>query len=154
LWGRLYHQGDTYTAAYAVLPHLVRLQTAAAEPSWSAIALIAAIEIARAKGRGPAIPIDFTKAYHAALRAIPEALAKRLTPKSSELLTRSVLAAVAAAAGLELRHVREHADHAQLRIRMRVGHRAAADLRFRLRARQTCAYDRKKRPSSALQQTR
>jgi hypothetical protein len=23
LWGRLYHHGDTYTAAYAVLPRLV-----------------------------------------------------------------------------------------------------------------------------------
>ena len=99
LWGRLYHQGDAYTASYAVLPHLVRLQAAAAEPSWSAIALIAAIEIARSNGRGPAIPGELAEAYHAALRAIPEALGKRLEPHASELLTRSVLAAVAAAAG-------------------------------------------------------
>ncbi len=99
LWRRLYHQGDVYTASYATLPHLVRLQTAAAEPSWNAIALIAAIEIARSKGRGPAIPDDLAEAYHAALRAVPEAIGKRLEPAASEPLTRAVLAAVAVAAG-------------------------------------------------------
>jgi hypothetical protein len=89
LWGRLCHQGDVYTASYAALPHLLRLQSAAAEPSWSVIALIASIEIARAEGRGPAIPDDLAEAYDAALRALPGALAKALNPQSSELLTRS-----------------------------------------------------------------
>ena len=99
LWGRLHHQGDVYAVSYAALPHLVRLQSSAAEPSWSSVALIAGIEIARINGRGPAVPDDLAEAYDAALRAVPEALGKRLVRPASELLTRATLSALAAAAG-------------------------------------------------------
>jgi hypothetical protein len=55
LWQRVHHQGELGTAAYAVVPELVRLMQSARLPDWRAYALIATIDECR-KSRGPSVP--------------------------------------------------------------------------------------------------
>src|SRR5919112_3562054 len=57
VFNTIIHQGDIYTASYAVLPHLV--QVVATNPTQCSLALVSVvswIETSRLKGRGPAIP--------------------------------------------------------------------------------------------------
>jgi hypothetical protein len=55
LWSALCHQGDTYTASYAAVPHLIRLASLQAfRENYEPLYLAACIEVSRVEGRGPA----------------------------------------------------------------------------------------------------
>ena len=68
LWAALYHQGRTFSASYAAVPHLVRI---ARLPSfrfrYDPLLLIATIELARLEHRGPLVPEDLSEDYTAAV---------------------------------------------------------------------------------------
>lgn len=69
LWSALCHQGDTYGASYAALPHLVALvQSHLDQRHWEPLLLSAWIELARLEGSGPAIPDDLARAYLEAIQ--------------------------------------------------------------------------------------
>jgi hypothetical protein len=63
----IYHQGDTDTASYAAVPHLMRIAEGRlpAEQMWLVL-LCGWIEGARSSQR-PAVPEDLSEAYHEAL---------------------------------------------------------------------------------------
>ena len=100
LWSSLCHQGDTYTAAYAAVPHMLRF--AKAEPeriTYDFMLLPTSIEIARLTGRGPEIPGHLKFAYEAAIQSMPR-IVGQLRPKGmDETMCLSCSAAIAAAAG-------------------------------------------------------
>src|SRR5262245_5941341 len=57
LWDDLHHQGDVGEASYAAVPHLVRIyRHHVTPPDWSTYAIVAVIELARARGNNPAVP--------------------------------------------------------------------------------------------------
>nr|WP_301332601.1 hypothetical protein [Parerythrobacter lacustris] len=100
LWSALCHQGDTYTASFAALPHLVDLACAFEGPiDFGFFQLPAAIEISRASGRGPSIPDDLAPAYHASVARLSEAVVRHLADDWDEDTLLSVLSALAAAKG-------------------------------------------------------
>jgi hypothetical protein len=73
LWSALCHQGDVYVGSYAAIPHIVRVMgTAPEQVPMTLFLMVSCIEIARAKGRGPAVPSDLRVDYIAALSRIPE----------------------------------------------------------------------------------
>ena len=100
LWSALCHQGDVYTASYATVPHIIRIGLSmAGTPHWQFFALPTQIELARVKPGSPAIPADVATAYFASLLQLHD-LAYRLASVAwSELLTRSVAAALAVSKG-------------------------------------------------------
>jgi len=68
LWSSLCHQGDTYSAGYAAVPHLMRIaRLPAFKYRYDPLLLIASIELARLEHRGPAIPEDLEVEYMQAL---------------------------------------------------------------------------------------
>ena len=100
LWSSLCHQADVYTASYAAVPHIVRvLASAPARAHWDFFLLPACIEIARAKGRGPAVPVELREEYFAALHRIPALAAAAAESQWDEGYCRTVAAAVAVAKG-------------------------------------------------------
>ena len=100
LWSSLCHQGDTYTAAYAAVPHM--LQFAKAEPeriTYDFLLLPTSIEIARLTGRGPEIPDHLKFAYDAAIQSMPQIVGQLRTKGMDETMCLSCSAAIAVAAG-------------------------------------------------------
>ena len=100
LWSALCHQGDTYTAAYAAVPHIVSL--AAGAPSRITpdfLLLPVSIEIARSKGRGPEIPSELKKEYHSAISTMPSIVGQLDNSEADELWSLSCTSAVAVAGG-------------------------------------------------------
>ena len=49
LWQELYHQGDVGPGSFVAVPHLVRIHRQRCVPDWNTYALVAAIELARAR---------------------------------------------------------------------------------------------------------
>ena len=73
LWSALCHQGDTYTASYAAVPHLVQLAPDHLKRrSYDALFLTACIELARLEGQGPSIPPALAAAYREAIHRARE----------------------------------------------------------------------------------
>jgi hypothetical protein len=100
LWGALCHQGDVYTASYAAVPHIIRIGLSmAAPPHWQFFALPTCIELARLKPGSPAIPADVAQAYFASLQQLHDLTYRIASVGWSELLTRSVAAALAVSKG-------------------------------------------------------
>ena len=100
LWSSLCHQGDTYTAAYAAVPHMLRF--AEAEPeriTYDFLLLPTSIEIARLTGRGPEIPDQLKGAYEAAIQSMPRIIGQLRPREMNETMCLSCSAAIAAAAG-------------------------------------------------------
>jgi hypothetical protein len=100
LWSALCHQGDVYSASYAAVPHLVRtIEASPTRAHWTLLQLIACIEIARAKKRGPDLQTDLHDDYRAALKKLPDLVAAAAqVPWDDEYCT-IALSAVAAAKG-------------------------------------------------------
>jgi hypothetical protein len=100
LWSSLCHQGDTYTAAYAAVPHMIRF--AEAEPeriTYDFLLLPTSIEIARLTGRGPEVPDKLRFAYETAIQSMPR-IVGQLRPKGvDETMCLACGAAIAVAAG-------------------------------------------------------
>ena len=78
LWSALCHQGDTYTASYAALPHLVAIANLPAfHRRYDPLLLAGCIELSRLEHRGPKVPEDLVPAYSQAI-----AEAKTLTEQA------------------------------------------------------------------------
>lgn len=100
LWSALCHQGDTYSASYAAVPHLVRIIEGQPERfRWTLLLMVHAIEVARVQGRGPSIPDDLQQPYRDALARIPAMASTLLVRDLSEVELQVVLAACASAKG-------------------------------------------------------
>jgi hypothetical protein len=99
LWERVHHQGDLGTAAYAIVPELVRLMTDAAEPDWRAYALIATIEECRKAEGNPVIPDWLARPYETAIREVVQPALAHLRFADGDEEVRSLLAVLAHAKG-------------------------------------------------------
>jgi hypothetical protein len=100
LWSALCHQGDVYTASYAAVPHIIRIGLSiAGTPHWQFFALPTSIELARLKPGSPTIPADLANAYFASLQQLHDLSYRVASIAWSELLTRSVAAALAVSKG-------------------------------------------------------
>lgn len=100
LWSSLCHQDDVSPASYAAVPHLVRIAIEATGPvDFSFLLLPASIEVARAAGRGPAVPDFLVAAYERALAALPDAVAVHRHEPWDEAMLLSASAALAVAKG-------------------------------------------------------
>jgi hypothetical protein len=102
LWSSLCHQGDVFTASYAVVPHIVHIASRAKGPvDFSFFQLPAAIEVARQTGRGPAIPEAYVDDYH---RAIAQ-LVENVCLHRNEAWDQSMLLSIAAAQAVAKGHI-------------------------------------------------
>jgi len=99
LWQRAHHQGDLGTAAYAIVPELVRWMADGVEPDWRAYALIATIEERRKAERNPAIPEWLARAYETAMREVVQPALTHLRSADGDAEVRSLLAVLAHAKG-------------------------------------------------------
>ena len=100
LWSSLCHQGDTCTAAYAAVPHMIAL--AEAEPdriTYDYLLLPTSIEIARLTGRGPGVPAELFESYLAAIKKMPAVVGRLGVDDMDETMCLSCGAALATAAG-------------------------------------------------------
>lgn len=100
LWSALCHQGDVYLGSYAAVPHIVRIMgTAPEKVPMTLFQMVACIEIARAKGRGPVVPSDLQAGYTEALSRIPELVGIAARMSWDHWYCGAALSAVAAAKG-------------------------------------------------------
>jgi len=99
LWDRTHHQGDLGTAAYAVVPELVRFLKAQVEPDWRAYALIATIEERRNAGGSPLVPDWLASAYQTAMRDVITPALAHFRDAQNDADVRSLLAVLAHAKG-------------------------------------------------------
>jgi hypothetical protein len=99
LWSALCHQGDTYTASYAALPHLVALAPGHLQRKrYDPLFLSACIELARLGGRGPEIPPELAGPYQQSVveaRALAEANLASAWDSDSEAAIRASALALA-----------------------------------------------------------
>jgi hypothetical protein len=95
LWEELHHQGDVGEASYAAVPHLVRIHIARGVPDWNTYALVATIDLARARGENPPLPSWLADAYHAAIRQLGEHGLRELGSAEKQELIISILAILA-----------------------------------------------------------
>jgi hypothetical protein len=96
LWDELHHQGDVDTAAYAAVPHLVRI-AATGERDWNLYALAATIEVERHRKGNPAVPTWAVDAYSSAWQTLQALALVDLANTNEPLLLRSALSVVALA---------------------------------------------------------
>lgn len=99
LWQRVHHQGDLGTAAYAVVPGLVRSMSDRAEPDWRAYALIATIEERRKADGNPGIPDWLKGSYVTAMSEVVQPALSHFRAADDDLAVRSLLAVLAHAKG-------------------------------------------------------
>jgi hypothetical protein len=99
LWQRVHHQGDLGTAAYAVVPDLVRSMAERAEPDWRAYALIATIDERRNVSGNPPVPDWLEGSYAAAIRDVIKPALAHLADARDDVDVRSLLAVLAHAKG-------------------------------------------------------
>lgn len=100
LWSSLCHQGDVYTASYAAVPHVVQIAIETRNPiDFSFFQLPAAIEVARAKGRGPALPSFLDEAYRRGIASLIESVCAHSRDDWDESMVLCVAAAQAVAKG-------------------------------------------------------
>jgi hypothetical protein len=100
LWSALCHQGDSYPASYAAVPHIVKIVEAdPMKATLSYFALPAAIEISRVRGLGAAVPQDTEKDYSEALGRLGSLAEQELLRSPEPLRKRYLQAAVAVSIG-------------------------------------------------------
>ena len=100
LWSSLCHQGDTCTAAYAAVPHIIAL--AGAEPrriTCDFLLLPTSIEIARSTGRGPEVPAKLSDSYTTAIKGMAAIIGQLSVDDMDETWCITCGAAVAIGAG-------------------------------------------------------
>jgi hypothetical protein len=102
LYSALCHQSDVYTASYAASPVIV--DTIANDPvhaTWTALALVVDIELARLgiDGRGPPIPPDLEHDYLMGLARLRDVTAALSTRTLNDVFARVVSSALALANG-------------------------------------------------------
>ena len=85
LWSALCHQGDSYTASYAAVPHLVQLAASPAfRDNYDPLYLAACIEVSRLEGRGPKLDLGNAASYRSALLQGIELAKKALASAQGE----------------------------------------------------------------------
>ncbi len=99
LWQRVHHQGDLGTAAYAVVPELVRLMSNRKEPDWRAYSLIATIDERRKADGNPPVPGWLQGSYATAMRELIQPALAHLRSAEVDEDVRSLLAVLAHAKG-------------------------------------------------------
>ena len=100
LWSSLCHQGDTYTAAYAAVPHILALAEADVNRiTYDFLLLPTSIEIARRTGRGPEVPAELSDNYTAAIKSMTAIIGQLRVDDMDETWCVTCGAAVAIAAG-------------------------------------------------------
>ena len=100
LWSSLCHQGDTYTAAYAAVPHIIALAAAAPNRiTYDFLLLPVSIEIARQTGRGPEVPAKLGDSYSAAIKSMTAIIGQLHVDEMGETWCLACGAAVAIASG-------------------------------------------------------
>lgn len=98
LWDELHCQGDVDEAAYAALPHLVRI-SAQRPRDWNLYALAATIEIERYREGNPPLPEWAIAAYTEAWVALRNLALIDLAGSADPLLVQSALSVLALAHG-------------------------------------------------------
>ena len=100
LWSSLCHQSDVFEASYAAVPHIVEICAKASGPvDFGFFQLPAAIEVARANGKGPAVPAFLERAYRSAIDRLSDCIALHRTDCWDEATLLSALSAQAVAKG-------------------------------------------------------
>ena len=99
MWERVHHQGDLGTAAYAIVPELVRLMSDAPKPDWRAYALIAIVEERQEAEGNPTIPDWLVRPYETAMRGVVRPALAHLRDADGDAEVRSLLAVLAHAKG-------------------------------------------------------
>ena len=100
LWSSLCHQGDVYTASYAAVPHVVQIAIDTHGPvAFDFFQLPAAIEVARATGRGPPMPASLGTDYQQAIKRLPDCVSIHRGEEWDRDLTISAIAALAVGKG-------------------------------------------------------
>jgi len=100
LWSALCHQGTTYTASYAAIPHVIRIAQEKNEVPHALFFLFpASVEISRLNGLGTGIPGDLVDSYFHSLQQLHQLAHKLAHLHWSEFLGRSIAAALLATKG-------------------------------------------------------
>jgi hypothetical protein len=71
-WGEVHHQGDVGEASYAAVPHLVRIYRQRRQINWNVYAMVATIELVRAKDKNPDVPNWLAESYFSAIRELAQ----------------------------------------------------------------------------------
>jgi hypothetical protein len=100
LWDGLHHQGNVDTAAYAAVPHLVRIHRQRDVPDWNTYAILGAIEREHHARRNPAIPAWLASGYQSAWHEIIGLALHDLERSEHPRLVQSALGVIAMARGL------------------------------------------------------
>lgn len=100
LWQQLHHQGDVGTAAYAAVPHLLRVHGIRGATDWNTFALVGCIEQLRGVGRNPVLPHWLRDGYEKAWRDIVPVALGDLARSSDPELVRAAIGCIAIARGL------------------------------------------------------
>ena len=99
LWTELYHQGDIGEAAYAAVPHLVRIHETRGIPDWNTYALVAMIDDARRHERNPELPAKLQGPYEAAWRRLVQLGLVELDGADDSEVVSSIIAVLAMGKG-------------------------------------------------------
>jgi hypothetical protein len=96
-WNHLVYQDSVGQASYAAVPYLAAYIQASRQINWNALALVAAIELARPSG--PPVPQELDADYRGALRSIPTLLAQHPQTDWDDVTTRCAVSCIALARG-------------------------------------------------------
>ncbi len=100
LWDELHHQGDVGEASFAAVPHLVRIYRKRRAIDWNGYALIAIIELARARGSNPDVPEWLRAEYFKAIQELAETGTTEILRTSDPDTARAILSILAIAKSL------------------------------------------------------
>jgi hypothetical protein len=95
LWQELYHQGDIGEGSLVAVPHLVRIYGRRGIPDWNTYAVVATLELARAKDGNPDVPDWSRDAYDQALRELTQLGLNELPHAADKETVRSILGLLA-----------------------------------------------------------
>jgi len=102
LWNELHHQGDVDEASYASVPHLVRIYRKRTTAEWNTYAIVAIIELARARGSNPDVPEWLAKDYFAAIAELAGLGATEVLTTDDTERVRAMLGVIAIAKQLPI----------------------------------------------------
>jgi hypothetical protein len=100
LWRELHHQGDVGNGSYVAVPHLVRIHRERGVPDWNTYALVATIELARARGSNPEVPGTDRVSYEQALQDLAGLGLRELSTAKDPETVRAILAVLAIVHGV------------------------------------------------------
>jgi hypothetical protein len=102
LWEELHHQGDVGEASYASVPYLVKIHRKRGVVDFNTYAMVAIIELARAKGSNPEVPKWLEEDYIRAIQELAEIGAVEISYTEDPETARNILSVIAIAKGLRI----------------------------------------------------